>query len=73
LSRRAYRREHYLWLNAEASVNEARLRQRNLLDEGRRDPLPKKIEEHALELLVQLLVAVIPALEEGGRDEQNHR
>jgi hypothetical protein len=69
---RAYRREH-LWLSAEARVNEARLRQRSLLQEGSHEPLPKKIEEQALELLVQLLIAVIPAIEEGRRDEQNHR
>jgi hypothetical protein len=54
-------------------MNEARLRQRSLLDEGLSEPLPKKVEEEALELLVQLLIAVVPAIEEGSRDEQNHQ
>jgi hypothetical protein len=72
LSRAAYRREHH-WLKAEASVNEARLRQRSFLDEGLYEPLPKKIEDQALALLVQLLLAVVPAIEEGSRDEQNQR
>ena len=54
-------------------MNEARLRQRSLLDEGSHEPLPKKIEEQALELLVQLLIAVIPAIEEGSHDEQDQQ
>ncbi len=53
-------------------MNEARLRQRSFLDEGLYEPLPKEIEERALELLVQLLLAVVPTLEEGSRDEQDH-
>jgi hypothetical protein len=53
-------------------VNEARWRQRSLLDESLHEPLPKKVEEEAFELLVQLLIAVIPAIEEGRRDEQDH-
>jgi hypothetical protein len=54
-------------------VNEARLRQRSLLDEGSKQSLPKEIEEQTLELLVQLLITVIPAIQEGNRDEQNHQ
>ena len=54
-------------------MNEARLRQRSLLDEGLHEPLPKKVEEQAFELLVQLLIAVVPAIEAGGRDEQDHQ
>jgi hypothetical protein len=72
LSRPAYRREH-LRLNAEASVNEARLRQRSLLTEGLHEPLPKKVEEQALDLLVQLLIDVALAIEEGRGDEQDHQ
>lgn len=68
----SYRRE-LLRLNAEAAVNEARLRQLSLLDEGPIDPLPREIEEKAFELLVQLLIAVIPAIDGGRRDEQDHQ
>jgi hypothetical protein len=55
-------------------VNEVQLKQRSLLlDEGPRRSLPTDIEEQLLELLVQLLIGVIPAIEEGSHDEQNHR
>jgi hypothetical protein len=54
-------------------VNEARLWQLSLLDEGPQKSLPKDIEDQALELLVQLLIGLIPTLEEGSHDEQNHR
>jgi hypothetical protein len=43
------------------------------LAKGRKKSLPTDIEEQALKLLVQLLIGVIPALEEGSHDEQNHR
>ena len=59
-------------LNAEATVNEARLRQLSLLEERPSEPLPKEIEEKAFELLVQLLIAAIPAIEGGRCDEQDH-
>ena len=42
-------------------MNEANLRQRNLLNEGPDKPLPKDVEAKVLELLVQLLLAVAPA------------
>ena len=65
-----YRRE-LLRLNAEATVNEAKLRQLSLLDEAPLEPLPKEIEEKAFELLVQLLIAVIPAINGASHDEQS--
>lgn len=54
-------------------MNEAQLRQLSLLDEAPQKSLPKNIEEQVLDLLVQLLIGVLPALEEGSHDEQNHR
>ncbi|MGH8216993.1 MAG: hypothetical protein ACREUT_00270 [Steroidobacteraceae bacterium] len=54
-------------------MNEARLRQRSLLQELDGVLLPKEIEEKAFELLVELLLAVVPALEGGRGDEQDHR
>lgn len=55
-------------------MNEERLRQRSLLDDGLlQKPLPKEVEEQALDLLVQLLIAVIPVIEGGHRDEQDHQ
>jgi hypothetical protein len=53
-------------------VNEARLKQLSLLDEGSQKSLPKDIEDLALDLLVQLLIGVIPTLEEGSPNEQNN-
>jgi hypothetical protein len=67
-----YRRE-VLRLNAEATVNEAKLRQLSLLDEAPLEPLPEEIEEKAFELLVQLLIAVIPAINGERHDEQSHK
>jgi hypothetical protein len=55
-------------------MNEARLRQGSLrLGEGPQRSLPTDIEERALELLVQLLIGVMAAIEGGSHDEQNHR
>ena len=56
----SYRRR-YPRFETEATVNEAILRQRNLLNEGPDKPLPKDVEAKVLELLVQLLLAVAPA------------
>jgi hypothetical protein len=67
-----YRRE-LLRLNAEATVNEAKLRQLSLLDEAPLEPLPEEIEEKAFELLVQLVIAVIPAINGERHDEQSHK
>jgi hypothetical protein len=66
-----YRREPH-GLNAEATVNEAKLRQLSLLEERPCNPLTKEVEQKALELLVQLLLAVLPTLDGGRRDEQDH-
>jgi hypothetical protein len=60
-------------LDAEATVNEGRLRQLSILEEEPFEPLPKEIEEKAFELLVQLLIALIPAIEGGRCDEQDHQ
>jgi hypothetical protein len=54
-------------------VKEVKLRQRSLLDEGPIESLPIEVEQKAYELLVQLLVAIIPAIEGGRRDEQDHQ
>jgi hypothetical protein len=51
-----------------AMVNEARLRQRNLLDEEP-VPLPKDIEAKVLELLVELLLGVVGASDGERSDE----
>jgi hypothetical protein len=40
--------------------------------DGDHKPLPQEIEVKALELLEQLLLAVIPAIDGGRRDEQDH-
>jgi hypothetical protein len=50
-------------------MNEAKLRQRSLLQELDGVPLPKEIEEKAFELLVELLLAIVPAVEGGRVDE----
>jgi hypothetical protein len=52
-------------------VKEARLRQRSLLDVPDSEPLPPEIRAKAFELLVELFIAAIPALEGGKRDEQD--
>jgi hypothetical protein len=52
-------------------VNEAKPRQRSLLDDSPGKPLPKEIEAKAFQLLVQLLLAVVPAISGEKRDEQD--
>jgi hypothetical protein len=64
----SYRRR-YPRFETEATVNEAILRQRNLLNEGPDKPLPKDVEAKVFELLVQLLLAVAPAAAKG--EERN--
>lgn len=54
-------------------MNEAKLRQRSLLQELDGVPLPKEVEEKAFELLVELLLAIVPAAEGGRGDEQDHK
>lgn len=51
-----------------AMINEARLRQRNLLDEEL-VPLPKDIEAKVLELLVELLLCALAARDGDRSDE----
>jgi hypothetical protein len=60
-------------LKAEATVQEKKLRQLSLLERGSNTKIPKEIEEKALELLVQMLIAIIPAIEGGEVDEQNQK
>lgn len=56
-------------------MNEARVRQRSLLLKDPDPPLPQEIESEVLELLVQLLLSVVPAIanEGGKRDEQDRQ
>lgn len=53
-------------------MNEAKLRQRRLLEDAESKPLPQGLEAKALELLVQMLIAVIPAIDGERRNEQDH-
>ncbi len=62
-----YRRKR-TQLEVLAMINEARLRQRNLLDEERA-PLPKEVEAKVLELLVELLLGVMGA-NDGDRGDE---
>jgi hypothetical protein len=62
----------FLVHNLERTVNEARLRQLSLLNAKSNKPIPKEIEAKAIELLAQLLISVISAIDGGKRDEQNH-
>lgn len=50
-------------------MNEARLRQLNLLNEMPCDPLPKPVQAEVSELLIQLFASVLSALEGENRDE----
>ena len=52
-------------------MNEAKLRQLSLLEERPCNPLTEEVEQKALELLVQLLLAVLPTLGGGRRDDQD--
>ncbi|MDE2450654.1 MAG: hypothetical protein KGO22_16890 [Gammaproteobacteria bacterium] len=54
-------------------MNEPRPRQQSLLEHTDRKPFPQEVEAKALELLVELFIAVIPALEGAKRDEQDHQ
>ncbi len=54
-------------------VYEAKSRQRSLLEELDGVPLPKEVEEKAFELLVELLLAIVPALGGGRGNEQDHQ
>jgi len=59
--------------NLERPVNEARLRQLSLLNAKPHKPIPKEIEAEALELLAQLLISIIPAIDGEKLDEQDHK
>jgi len=54
-------------------VQEKRLRQLSLLERSSNTNIPKEIEAKALDLLVQMLILVIPAIERGEVDEQNQK
>jgi len=54
-------------------VKEAKLRQLSLLERRLETKIPQEIEAKALDLLVQLLIAVIPAVEGGRDDEQDQK
>jgi hypothetical protein len=58
---------------AETAVKEAKLRQLSLLERRPETKIPQEVEAKALDLLVQLLIAVIPAVEGGRDDEQDQK
>jgi hypothetical protein len=60
-------------LKAEATVQETKLRQLSLLERSSKTKIPKEIEAKALDLLVQMLTTLIPAIEKGEVDEQNQK
>lgn len=60
-----YRHRHHHTLRTEARVTEARLRQLSLLESEAKTQLPLEVEVRTLELIVQLLIEVIPALQAG--------
>ncbi len=66
-----YRRS-LLRLSVEADVNEAKLRQWSLLQDKPVKPLSKEVELASIDLLVQLMAAVMLAEEGGALDEQDH-
>ena len=68
----SYRRQ-VRTLKAEATMREEKLRQLSLLERGSNTEIPREIEEKALDLLVQMLIAIIPAIEGGEVDEQNQK
>jgi hypothetical protein len=53
-------------------MNEVKPRQLKLLERKAQSLLPKEAETEVLDLLVQLLKSVIPALAGGSNDEQDH-
>jgi hypothetical protein len=57
----------------EAAVKEARLRQLSLLERRPETKIPQEAEAKALDLLVQLLISVIPAIEGGRGNEQDQK
>ena len=56
-----------------AVVKEAKLRQLSLLERRPETKIPQEVEAKALDLLVQLLISLIPAIEGGGDDEQDQK
>ena len=58
---------------AEAAVKEAKLRQLSLLERRPETKIPQETEAKALDLLVQLLISLIPAIEGGRGDEQDQK
>ena len=54
-------------------MNEEKARQQSLLQKLDGVLLPREVEEEAFELLVGLLLAIVPALEGGEVDEQDHK
>jgi hypothetical protein len=55
-------------------IKEVQYRQRSLLEEAQpARALPKEVGVQALDQLVQLLIAVIPAIEAGEKNEQTLR
>jgi hypothetical protein len=68
-----YRRRVRMGKAEAAVVKEAKLRQLSLLERRPETRIPQEIEAKALDLLVQLLIAVMPAIEGGRDDEQDQK
>jgi hypothetical protein len=66
-----YRHRPHHTLRTEAIMTKETLRQLSLLEGEVRTELPPEVEAKALELLVQLLIEVMPALQTGAGHEQN--
>ena len=54
-------------------MKEAKLRQLSLLERRPETKIPQEVEAKALNLLVQLLISLIPAIEGGRVDEQDQK
>lgn len=54
-------------------MQEKKLRQLSLLGRSSSTKIPKEIEAKAMELLVQMLLSIIPAVEGGEVNEQNQK
>jgi len=56
----------------EAMVKQAKLRQLSLLQDADCQQIPKTLHAEVLELLTQLLLSIVPEIEKGENDEQDH-
>jgi hypothetical protein len=56
----------------ESMVKQAKLRQLSLLQDAVCPQIPKTLHAEVLELLTQLLLSIVPEIEKGESDEQDH-